>query len=129
MSDLEPILTPDAPRPGGHYSQAIVHDGLVWVAGLLPIEPASGEKVFGEIEEQTGQVLRNLAAILTAAGSSPDRVLRTTVYVADIALWGRVNAIYADFFGDHRPARTVVPVPELHYGFAIELDAVAAVGD
>ncbi len=127
MSDLEPILTPDAPGPGGHYSQAIVHQGLVWVAGLLPIDPVTGEKILGGIEEQTGQVLRNLAAILTAAGSSPDRVLRTTVFVADIELWGRINAVYADFFGPHRPARTVVPVPGLHYGFAIELDAVAAV--
>ena len=127
MSDLESVFTPGAPPPGGHYSQAIVHDGLVWVAGLLPVEADTGEKVLGGIEDQVGTILRNLTAILTAAGSSPARVLRATIYVADIELWGRINTVYADYFGDHRPARTVVPVPELHYGFAVEMDVVAAI--
>jgi len=126
VSDLEPILTPDAPPPGGHYSQAIVHNGLVWVAGLLPVDPETGEKVFGEVEGQVGVILRNLTAILSAAGSAPERVLRATIYVTDIELWSRINTVYAEYFGQHRPARTVVPVPELHYGFAIEMDVVAA---
>jgi len=121
------ILTQDAPRPGGHYAQAIVHDNLVYVSGQLPIDPQTGEKRVGSIEEQTEQALKNLAAILRAAGSDVDRVLKTTLYVSDIALWDRVNAVYARFFGQHRPARAVVPTKELHFGFQIEIEAVAAV--
>jgi len=120
------ILTQDAPRPGGHYAQAIVHDNLVYVSGQLPIDPQTGEKRVGSIEEQTEQALKNLAAILRAAGSDVDHVLKTTLYVSDIALWDRVNAVYAGFFGQHRPARAVVPTRELHFGFQIEIEAVAA---
>ncbi|UCC61670.1 MAG: RidA family protein [Anaerolineae bacterium] len=121
------ISAQDAPRPGGHYAQAIVHDNLVYVSGQLPIDPQMGEKRVGSIEEQTEQALKNLAAILRAAGSDVDRVLKTTLYVSDIALWDRVNAVYAGFFGQHRPARAVVPTRELHFGFQIEIEAVAAV--
>jgi 2-iminobutanoate/2-iminopropanoate deaminase len=121
------ISTPNAPQPAGHYAQAIVHNGLVYVSGQLPVDPASGEKRLGSIEEQARQALENVAAILEAAGSGLDRVLKTTVYVSDIALWGRVNAVYAAFFGGHRPARAVVPTRELHYGFQVEIEAVAAV--
>jgi 2-iminobutanoate/2-iminopropanoate deaminase len=121
------VLTPDAPRPSGHYAQAIVHNGLVYVSGQLPIDPAGGERRTGSIEEQTEQALRNLAAILEAANSGLSRVLKTTVYVSDIGLWSRVDAVYRAFFGDHHPARAVVPVRELHYGFQVEIEAVAVV--
>lgn len=124
--DIKPILTPNAPQPGGHYSQAIVHNGLVYVAGQLPIDPATGEKKLGAIEEQTEQVLNNIREILLAAGSDMNRVLKMTVYVADISLWGKVNEVYARALGEHRPARAIVPVKELHYGFLIEIEAVAA---
>jgi 2-iminobutanoate/2-iminopropanoate deaminase len=120
------VSTPNAPTPAGHYSQALVHDGLVYVAGQLPIDPATGAKQLGEIEEQAEQVLRNLAAILEAAGTRLDRALKVTVYIADIDLWGRVNAVYARFFGEHRPARSVMPTSRLHHGFLIEIDAIAA---
>ena len=120
------ILTPNAPQPAGHYAQAIVHNDLVYVSGQLPVDPASGEKRIGSIEEQTEQALRNVAAILVAAGSDLDHVLKTTVYVSDISLWGRVNAVYAAAFGQHRPARAVVPTCELHYGFQVEIEAIAA---
>jgi 2-iminobutanoate/2-iminopropanoate deaminase len=120
------ISTEDAPRPGGHYSQAVVHQGVVYVAGQLPIVPETGEKCLGTVEEQTERTLLNLEAVLKAAGSGKDRVLRVTVYVSDISLWGRVNEVYAGFFGGHRPARTVVPTRDLHYGFLVEIDAVAA---
>jgi 2-iminobutanoate/2-iminopropanoate deaminase len=103
----------------------VVHNGIVYVSGQLPINPETGEKCIGSIEEQTEQVLKNLAAILEAAGSGLDRVLKVTVYVSDISLWGGVNAVYAKFFGDHRPARAVVPTRELHHGFLIEMEAVA----
>jgi 2-iminobutanoate/2-iminopropanoate deaminase len=105
----------------------MVHGGLVFVSGQLPIDPATGAKRVGTIEEQTGQALRNVAAILRAAGAEVSDVLKVTVYVSDISLWDRVNSVYADFFGDHRPARAVVPTRELHFGFAIEIEAVAAV--
>ncbi|HOX11836.1 MAG TPA: Rid family detoxifying hydrolase [Spirochaetia bacterium] len=123
---MRTIRTEAAPIPAGHYSQAVVHGGVAYVAGLLPVEAGTNRKVFGEIEEESAQVFRNLNAILAASGSSRDRVLRCTVYIADLELWGRFNAAYAAYFGEHRPARTVVPVPGLHYGFKVELDAIAA---
>jgi 2-iminobutanoate/2-iminopropanoate deaminase len=123
---MHPIETSSAPKPAGHYSQAMVHHGLVYVAGQLPIDPATGEKMTGPIEEQTEQAIRNLAAILEAAGSDLAHTLKVTVYISDIALWDRVNKVYGRLFGDHRPARAVVPTRELHFGFKIEVDAVAA---
>ncbi len=124
--DIQPVLTPNAPVPGGHYSQAIIHNGLIYVAGQLPIDPATGEKKLGSIEEQTEQVLANIRAVLEAAGSSLNRVLKMTVYISDIELWGKVNEIYARALGEHRPARAVVPIKDLHYGFKIEIEAIAA---
>lgn len=121
------IQTDKAPIPAGHYSQAVVHGDTVYVAGLVPVEAGTNNKVFGEIEVEAAQVFHNLEAILAAAGSSRAQVLRCTVYITDIGLWPRFNAAYAAFFGDHKPARTVVPVPELHHGFKVELDAVAFV--
>lgn len=123
------ISTSAAPSPAGHYAQAIVHDGLVYVAGQLPIDPQAKCLREGSVEEQTEQALRNVQAILEAAGSSLDRVLKTTIYVTDIRLWDRVNAAYARVFGLHCPARAVVPVSELHYGSLVEIEAVAALGD
>jgi 2-iminobutanoate/2-iminopropanoate deaminase len=122
------ITTKNAPTPAGHYSQAVVHGNLVFVSGQLPIDPVSGEKKTGPIEEQTEQTLQNLAEILEAANSGIDRVVKVTVYLSDIELWNRVNAVYAEFFGVHKPARVVVPARELHYGFQIEIEAIAVVG-
>jgi len=121
------IFTQNAPKPAGHYSQAIVHEGLVFISGQLPIDPVSGEKRLGLIEEQADQVLKNLAEILKAAGSDLNKVLKTTVYIANIQLWDRVNTVYAGFFGEYRPARAVVPTRDLHFGFLIEIDAIAYV--
>jgi len=126
---MRKIFTENAPRPAGHYSQAVVHQGMVYVSGQLPIDPKTGEKKLGSIEEQTEQVLENISAILEAAGSNLSRVVKTTVYVTDIALWDRVNQVYARFFGNHRPARAVVAANNLHYGFKIEMDAIAAEGN
>ena len=121
------IFTPDSPAPAGHYSQAIVYNGLVYVAGQLPIKPFSSEKVAGDIEQQTTQVLQNLDAVLKAAGSNRDLVLKVTIYVSDISLWATINKVYGEFFGDHRPARAVIPVKDLNYGYQLELEAIAAV--
>ncbi|MGH9842972.1 MAG: RidA family protein [Blastocatellia bacterium] len=127
--EIKSVSTPNAPRPAGHYSQAVIHQGLVYVAGQLPIDPATGEKKLGPIEEQAEQVLRNIRAILQAAGSDLHRVLKMTVYISDISLWGKVNEVYAQMLGDHRPARAVVPVKELHHGFQIEIEAIAAMNN
>jgi len=124
---MKEISTQNAPKPAGHYSQAIVHNNIVYVSGQLPIDPKTGEKRLGSIEEQTEQALKNLSEILKAAGSSINQVIKTTVYVSDIELWGRVNAVYARFFGEHRPARAVVPTRNLHFGFQIEIEAIAEV--
>ena len=124
---MREVLTPNAPKPAGHYSQAIVHNDIVYVSGQLPIDPKTGEKCLGSIEEQTKQVLENVSEILKAAGSDINQVLKITLYVSDIELWGRVNAVYSDFFGKHRPARAVVPTRDLHYGFKIEIEAIAAI--
>ena len=126
--EIQRINTPDAPQPGGHYSQATIYNGLVFIAGQLSIEP-TGEKKLGPIEEQTEQALNNLHAILNAAGSDWDRVLKMTVFVADINLWDAVNKVYSRILGENRPARAIIPCGELHYGFLIEIEAVAAVGD
>jgi 2-iminobutanoate/2-iminopropanoate deaminase len=120
------VHTQDAPTPAGHYSQAVAYNGLVFVAGQLAIDPRTGEKRLGSIEEQTEQALKNVGAILKAANSDLSRVLKMTVYISDIDLWGRVNEVYARMLGEHRPARAVIPTKELHYGFLIEIDAVAA---
>jgi 2-iminobutanoate/2-iminopropanoate deaminase len=123
------IETDRAPRPAGHYAQAVVHAGTVYVAGQLPIDPADDGRPVGSIEEQTEQTLRNVAAILEAAGSGLDRVLQMTVYVSEMELWGRVNQTYARVMGEHRPARAIVPVKELHHGYQIEIQAIAAVAE
>lgn len=123
------IETKNAPAAGGHYSQAVVHNGLVFVSGQLSIDPQTGEKKLGSIEEQTEQVLKNVEAILKAANSDFSRALKITVYVADIELWAAVNEVYARVLGEHRPARAVIPTGKLHYGFLIEIDAIAAVHD
>ena len=120
------IDTKDAPSPGGHYAQGVSHGGFLFVSGQLPIDAKTGEKKTGAIEEQTQQVLDNVLAIVVAAGGDKSHIVKTTVYVSDIELWERVNKVYAEFFGLYRPARAIVPVKELHHGFQIEIEAVAA---
>jgi 2-iminobutanoate/2-iminopropanoate deaminase len=127
MTDqLRPILTPNATQPGGHYAQAMVHGDIVYVSGQLGFEPKLSTPELVSFEQQVRNCLGNLKAILDDAGSSMNLVIRTTVYISDVALWTEVNAIYADVFGDHRPARTIVPCNTLHHGFQVEIDAMAA---
>ena len=123
---MQAIETRTAPAAAGHYSQAIVHNGVVYVAGQLPIDPNSSDRTVGSIEQQTERTLRNVEAILVAAGSGLDQVLQMTIYISDIELWGGVNTVYARVMGTHRPARAVVPVKDLHYGYQIEIQAIAA---
>jgi len=123
---MRAITTDNAPAAAGHYSQAVVHGGLVYVAGQLPLVPGDPKRRLESFEEQAEQVIANVIAIIEASGSSADRILKATVYIADIAHWPAFNAVYARRLGAHRPARTVVPVPALHYGYLVEMDAIAA---
>jgi len=120
------VNTLDAPTARGHYSQAMVHGGLVYVAGQLPIVPGEPDKQLVAFEDQARRVIDNVAAILAEAGSGLDLVLRATVYIADVAHWPAFNAIYAEKLAAHKPARTVVPVAGLHYGYLVEMDVIAA---
>ena len=122
------IETSAAPRPGGHYSQGVAHGGLVYVSGQLPLDPATGDVTGeGDIEAQTERTLRNVEAILVAAGSSLDQVVQVTIYITGRALWPQVNAVYARILGDHRPARAVIPVLPIRHGAFIEIQAIAGV--
>jgi 2-iminobutanoate/2-iminopropanoate deaminase len=122
------VETDDAPRPGGHYSQGIVANGFVFVAGQLPIKPGGGNTIPAGIDAQTRQALANVDAILRAAHSGLDRVVSVTVYVTDISNWPEVNRVYAEVFGRHRPARVVAVSPQLHFGSLVEIQAIALVG-
>lgn len=121
------IETKDAPLPAGHYSQAVVANGLVFVAGILPIIPNTDRRIPEGIAAQAQQVLDNLRAILGAAGSGLDRLVSVQLFIPSIDLWSDVNEVYRNAIGTHKPARTVIPCGPLHYGALIELNAVAVV--
>jgi len=112
-------------KSNGHYALATIHNNTVYVSGQFAIDPITCEKKFGPIEEETLQALKNVEMILKAAGSKKEQILRMTLYIPDVNLWGKVDAVYKEFFGEHKPARTVVPTNELHYGFKIEIEAIA----
>ena len=126
---MKTVSSLGAPTARGHCSQAVVHDGIVYVAGQLPIFPGKPEKQLSTFEEQARRVIDNVIAILVEAGSGADLILKATVYITDVAHWPAFNAIYAEKLGAHKPARTVVPVAALHYGYLVEMDAIAAVRD
>ncbi len=115
------------PQPKGHYSPGIEHSGLIYVSGQLPMSLDTREAFTGDIGEQTELALRNVEAVLHAAGSDLGHVLQMTIYVSDMEMWDEVNKKYAEVMGDHRPARAIVPVKDLHFGTKIEIQAIAAV--
>ncbi len=123
---MEKIVTNAAPAPAGHYSQAIRHNGLVFVSGQLPLDPVSKEVVEGGIEPQMRQVMSNISAILEASGSGLDNILKATIYIPDSSYWPEINRVYADCMGDHKPARAVIPCGDLHYGVLVEMEVIAA---
>jgi reactive intermediate/imine deaminase len=124
------IQTDAAPAPVGPYNQAVAAGGLLWCSGQIALDPATGVLVgSGDVEEETRQVLANLGAVLAAAGVGPDRVVRTTVFLADLADFAMVNALYAEVFGaGTSPARACVQVAALPKGARVEIDAVAVLG-
>jgi 2-iminobutanoate/2-iminopropanoate deaminase len=121
------ISTAGAPRAIGPYSQGITANGFLFTAGQVGFDPASGELVDGGIAEQTHRVLQNIRAILRAGGTDIANVVKTTVFLVDMADFALMNEVYAEFFGDHRPARSTVAVASLPRGARVEIEAVAAV--
>jgi len=124
---MEFVKTQAAPAAVGPYSQAVVVDGTVYTAGQVGMDPEQGRLVEGGVEAETRRVLANLQAVLEAAGSDLGRVVKTTIYLADIADFQKVNAVYAEAFGDHRPARSTVQAGALPLGARVEIDAVARI--
>jgi len=124
---IETVATSGAPRAIGPYSQALRAGGFLFTAGQVGFDPATGELVDGGIAEQTRQVLQNIRAILEAGGSGLAQVVKTTVFLVDMADFAAMNEVYADVFGTHRPARSTVAVAALPRGARVEIEAVAAV--
>jgi 2-iminobutanoate/2-iminopropanoate deaminase len=125
MKDVTAISTDRAPKAIGPYSQAVRANGFLFLSGQVPLDPGTGELVRGTIDEETARVLRNLEAVLEAAGSGFDKVVRTTVFLVDLADFAAMNAVYARHFGDARPARSTVQVAALPRGARIEIDVIA----
>lgn len=125
MSDVVTIYTDLAPRPAGHYVQAKLAGEHLYISGQLPIRPDGAPLPGNEFETQAGQAIENMLTVLEAAGGSPDNLVRVTAYIVGVSNWPRFNQVYAARLGEARPARTVVPVPELHYGYLVEIDAIA----
>lgn len=119
------IDTADAPRAIGPYSQAVAVNGLLFTAGQIALDPATMEVVAGGVAEQTDRVMRNLQAVLVAAGSDLSRVVKTTVFLQDMAEFAAMNDVYASHFGAHRPARSTVAVAGLPRGVRVEIEVVA----
>ena len=122
------IKTEDAPKAIGPYSQAVVAGGFVFASGQIPTDPATGQFVEGGISEQTRQVLRNLSKVLEAAGTGLERVVKTTVFLADMDDFAAMNEVYARFFGENPPARSTVQAARLPRDARVEIDVIALAG-
>jgi 2-iminobutanoate/2-iminopropanoate deaminase len=125
VKTLHAVSTDKAPKAIGPYSQAVVADNVVYTAGQVALDPTSGELVGSSVAEQTEQVLKNIAAVLAASGASLGQVVKTTVYLADMADFSAMNEVYARHFGGHRPARSTIQAAGLPKGARVEIDAVA----
>lgn len=125
---LNGIATERAPKAIGPYAQAVACGNFLFLSGQIPLDPATGELVRGTIQEEVGRILENLKAVLAAGGSGFDRVVRTTVYLTDLADFGAMNEVYARAFGNSRPARSTVQVAALPRGARVEIDAIAVLG-
>ncbi|MBY5357626.1 RidA family protein [Rhizobium ruizarguesonis] len=125
MSKVITVNTDRAPSPAGHYVQAKLAGQHLYISGQLPIRPDGAPLSDDSFETQAGQAIDNMLAVLEAAGGTPDDLIRVTAYIVGVSNWPRFNQVYAARLGEARPARTVVPVPELHYGYLVEIDAIA----
>ncbi len=123
---MQVIRKVDGLSSNGHYALAIVEKENVYISGQFSRDPMTGELKAGTIEEETMQVLQNIERILKYVGSDISKVLKASIYIEDLSLWARVNDMYSKFFGDNFHARTILAVKELHYGFKLEMDVIAA---
>lgn len=127
--DIRYIFTDRAPKPAGHYSQAVVAGQSLYISGQLPIRADGAPLTDTSFEAQAAQAIQNMLEILAASGGTPERLARVTAYIVGVENWPRFNAVCAEMLLNARPARTVVPVPELHHGFLVEIDAIALFDD
>jgi 2-iminobutanoate/2-iminopropanoate deaminase len=125
MSEASIVQTEQAPAAIGPYSQAIVSDGLVFCSGQIPMDPETMQLTEGDVADQTDQVMRNLAAVLEAAGASLNTVVKTTVFLSDMGDFTAMNEVYARHFGDHKPARATVQAAALPKNVSVEIEAIA----
>lgn len=121
------IQTDNELKPKGHYSQAIIHNGILYISGQIAVDPETGENLLGTPKEETERILKNIDLILKEAGTTKDRVIKATVYIPDILHWDEVNKAYAEYFEDHKPARAIVPTGDLHNDFKVEIEMMVAV--
>jgi|TARA_B100000678_G_C17864062_1_gene364431 2-iminobutanoate/2-iminopropanoate deaminase len=128
MNNFRFVHTPEAPEAIGPYSQAVVTGDWVFASGQIPIDPDTGELIGGDITVQTDRVMKNLSAVLGAAGTSMRSVVKTTVYLADMANFAEMNKVYAEHFGDHRPARATVQAGGLPKAAEVEIEVIAKIG-
>jgi len=128
MTDFTFVKTDQAPGAIGPYSQAVAVDGWVFCSGQIPMDPSTGELIAGDIAAQTDQVLKNVAAVMDAAGASLSNIVKTTVFLSDMDDFAGMNEVYARHFGDHRPARAAVAVRTLPKNVDVEIEAIARIG-
>ena len=124
---MKKIQTKYSAVGGAHYSPGIVYNGVLYISGQLSIDPETGKKVEGGMKAEAAQALKNLELVLESAGAKRGDVLQCRAYITDDKLWGEFNEAYIEFFGEHKPARAVIPVPVLYYGCQVEIEAVATV--
>ncbi|MGD0618235.1 MAG: RidA family protein [Bryobacteraceae bacterium] len=121
------VSTPQAPKAIGPYSQAVIHNGIVYLSGQIAIDPATNQLIEGDVVAQTHRVLTNLKAVLEAAGSSLESVLKTTVFLKEMADFPKMNEVYGQYFSANPPARSTVQAAKLPRDVSVEIDAIAAV--
>lgn len=123
---IREIETKYSVKDGGHYTPGMIHNGTLYISGQLSIDPETGKVPAGGIKEEARQALKNLDTVLKTAGVEKEKVLQCRVYIPDVAYWSELNEVYAEYFGNHKPARIVVPSNRLYNGCLVEIEAVAA---
>ena len=126
---VKPIHTDYSKQQGAHYVPAMEHNGVLYISGQLSKDPKTGRIPTGGIKAEAEQALANLELVLKARGLQREDVIFYRVYTPDVAYWDEINAVYAQFFGDHKPARAIVPTNALHFGCLVEIEAMAAIGE
>ncbi len=122
---MENVTTKYSVRDGGHYTPGVKYHGVLYISGQLSIDPDTGKPAEGGVKAEAAQALKNLDTVLTAAGVTRKQVLQCRVYIPDVAFWGELNEAYKEYFGEHKPARVVVPTNRLYGGCQVEIEAVA----